>query len=403
MNKFLAQVVFISFCLTKSFAFQSESSEVKQKQEIYKPDILSVHPFGVFFNRLQGNFRHSPTKNINIRIHYNSGNVWGTPITTYVPNDGEIRDKVRQHEWHQAQYFFDEESLDTESFYLEIDGVIKTLKIEGRFPINDYSEINIGVRSFMLTSGKMPFSILTSDDFIETFHKKIAGGDDPFDRGVFGLNKASIKYTDRNGETMTLNKNDFIFSGIETTYYRYIKKWATVSFTPNYGILLGTNLSKYNSSLDIGLSVNALKTYRLNEKSVINVGVHIGVLRKGVVNFKNDNLLFGNNNYLGNFESAIEYSFTTSSNRTHSVGIDYYLQSSLNKREELEYIIPIRHPDAHKSWGHGVTNLYKTNNYWTLFYAFGKKVIKTLYLQQDLQVNNNPDIQTGISISFNLN
>ena len=403
MNKFLVLVIFTSFYLNKSFAFQDSFFETNKKDEIYKPDILSTHPFGVFFNRLQGNFRHNPINKTQISIHYNSGNIWGTPITTYIPSDEEIRDQVRQHVWHQAQYFFDEESLDAESFYLEIDGVIKSLKIEGRFRINDHSEINIGVRSFMLTNGKTPFSILTSDDFIETFHEKIAGGDDPFDRRVFGLNKASIKYTDRNGRTMTLNKNDFIFSGIETSYYRYIKNLATDSFTPNYGIYLGTNLSKYNSSLDLGLSVNGLKTYKLNDKSVINIGVNIGVLRKGLINLKSNNIQFGNNDFLGNFESTIEYSLTTSSNRTHAIGIDYYLQSSLNKRDELNYIIPIRHPDAHKSWGHGVTNLYKTNNYWTLFYTFGKRVVKTLYLQQDLQVNNNPDIQTGISISFNLN
>lgn len=403
MNKFLVLVIFTSFYLNKSFAFQDSSFEIRKKDEIYKPDILSTHPFGVFFNRLQGNFRHNPINKTQISIHFNSGNVWGTPIITYIPSDEEIRDQVKQHVWHQAQYFFDEESLEADSFYLEIDGVIKSLKIEGRLPINNHSEITIGVRSFILTNGKMPFSVLTSDDFIETFHEKIAGGDDPFDRGVFGLNKASIKYTDRNGRTMTLNKNDFIFSGIETSYYRYIKKWTTDSFTPNYGIHLGANLSKYNSSLDLGLSANGLKTYKLNNKSVINIGVNIGVLRKGLINLNSNNIQFGNNDFLGNFESTIEYSLTTSSNRTHAIGIGYYLQSSLNKRDELNYIIPIRHPDAHKSWGHGVTNLYKTNNYWTLFYAFGKKVIKTLYLQQDLQVNNNPDIQTGISIIFNLN
>ena len=403
MNKFLALVIITSFCLNKSFAFQSSSFENNEKDKIYKPDVLSTHPFGVFFNRLQGNFRHNTSHKTQINIHLNSGNVWGTPITTYIPNDEEVRDQARQHVWHQAQYFFDEESLNAESFYLEIDGVIKTLKIEGRFRINDHSEINIGVRSFILTNGKMPFSLLTSDDFIETFHEKIAGGNDPFDRGVFGLNQAGIKYTDRDGETLTLNKNDFVFSGLETSYYRYIKKWSTNSFTPNYGIHIGTNLSKYNSSLDIGLSANGVKTYKLNKKNAINVGVNIGVLRKGLLNLKSDNIQFGNNNFLGNFESTIEYSLKTSNNRTHSLGIDYYLQTSLNKRNELEYIIPIRYPDAHKSWGHGVTNLYKTNNYWTLFYAFGKKVLKTLYFQQDLQVNNNPDIQAGISISFNLN
>ena len=35
-------------------------------------------------------------------------------------------------------------------------------------------------------------------------------------------------------------------------------------------------------------------------------------------------------------------------------------------------------------------------------YSVEKKLTTTFYLQQDLTVNNNPDIQTGINVSFNL-
>ena len=95
MNKFLVLVVFTSFCLNKSFAFQDSSFEIREKDEVYKPDILSTHPFGVFFNRLQGNFRHNPINKTQISINYNSGNVWGTPITTYIPSNEE--NKIETH------------------------------------------------------------------------------------------------------------------------------------------------------------------------------------------------------------------------------------------------------------------------------------------------------------------
>ena len=68
----------------------------------------------------------------------------------------------------------------------------------------------------------------------------------------------------------------------------------------------------------------------------------------------------------------------------------------------MDYIIPIRHPDVHDAWGIGTTNLYKNNNYWTLLYSFTRKVTTTIYLQQDLTVNNSPDIQTGVSVSFKI-
>jgi len=35
-------------------------------------------------------------------------------------------------------------------------------------------------------------------------------------------------------------------------------------------------------------------------------------------------------------------------------------------------------------------------------YSFTRKITTTFYLQQDLTLNNNPDIQTGISIEFGI-
>lgn len=399
---FLFSLYFI-FCHTKSYGFQLEQGEMLPLSSIEKPNILSTHPFGLFFNRLQGNFKSGPTENFQLNLYANSGNVWGTPVTVYVPKDETIRQQVRAHAWHQAQYFFDAEALETETYNLQIDGVIKSFRIESKFALNEKSEITIGSRFFMLTSGKTPFSLITGDDFIENFHEKIAGGDDPFDRKVFGLNRAQINYTDRNGQTMTIERNDLVFGGFETSYYYYPTNWSTTSFKANIGSHLGINLSKYNTSLDIGTTFNGIYNYKVNEKSSVNIGFGLGVLRKSLVNFKSNNLQFGTNKFLGNLESVIAYKFISNKRTAHTIGLDYYFQTRLNKREELDYSIPIRHPNAHKSWGHGVTNLYKTNNYWSLYYAFGKKTIKTLYLQQDLQVNNNPDIQTGVGISFNLN
>ena len=398
---YLFSLCFI-FISVEIYGFQTLENDTITAKDILKPNILSTHPFGLFFNRIQGNFKTKPSINSQLSLNLDSGNVWGTPITVYIPNDPNIRNEIKALEWDQAQYFYDEESLDAEVYSLQIDGVIKSFRVNGTFAINERSELVIATRLFMLTEGKSPFSIFTSDKFIENFHSKIAGGNDPFDRQVFGLNNAQITYTDRNGRTLDLGKNDVIFGGFETSYYYYPTNWGNEALKLNIGSHLGINLSKYNSSLDVGASINGIYTYNIGHASNINFGVGIGAMNKGIIKLQNDNLDFGSNSFIGHLETVIEFNFNSKKDVIHAIGLDYYLQTRLFKRSELDYSILIRHPDAHNSWGHGVTNLYKTNNYWSLYYAFGKKVIKSLYLQQDFQVNNNPDIQTGIGVSFQL-
>lgn len=370
---------------------------------ISKPSILSTHPLGIFFSRIQGNFQFKPYEKPNLSINLESGNVWGTPIKTYIPNSKLIKEEVRQYPWHQAQYYFNVDELDAQTYEMNIDGIIKGLRVNTAFKLGSSQQINIGARLFVLTNGNLPFSFITSDNFIENFHKHIAGGNDPFDRGVFGHNKANISYIDRNGVSLELENNDLFFGGIESSYYYYPKKLSTATFSSNIGAHLGLNLSNINTSVDLGISLNSLKIFPINELNYFQTGLGIGLLRKGLVDFKNDNIELGSNKYLANLETAFAYNFISNRQTKHTFGIDYYIQTSLNKRDEINYAILIRHPNAHNSWGHGVTNLYKNNSYWSFFYSFSKKIITTFYLQQDFEVNNNPDIQTGISLSFFIN
>ncbi|MDU8886081.1 hypothetical protein RXV94_07910 [Yeosuana sp. MJ-SS3] len=402
-TKFLLTLIFfINYNIT--FSQVSDTTFVFQKNGIIKPSILSTHPFGIFFSRLQGNFKTSASKNLALMIGIESGNVWAAPIDVYIPNNQEDRDKAKGIPWHKREFAFNEESLDAKTYELQFDGVIKGFRIKTTLPLAKNQELNIGIRTYILSNGKLPFTALTGDEFIEWFHEKIAGGDDPFGRKLFGLNNAGIIYKDRNENTLELKKGDFVFGGIETSYYFYPENFIGQSniFQINFGTHMGINLSQYNTSIDFGLSVNAIKNYRINNLSSFNLGVNLGVLRKGLIDLKDNNLDFGNNNFIGNLETIIEYSFISKGKTTHSFGADFYMQTSLNKKNEYDYIIPIRNGVTEKSWFTGVSHLFRNNNYWTLMYSFTRKITTTLYLQQDLTLNNNPDIQTGISIEFGI-
>ncbi len=52
-------LLILIFCIshTSSFSQNTDSIHIFNKNGIIKPSILSTHPFGIFFSRLQGNFK----------------------------------------------------------------------------------------------------------------------------------------------------------------------------------------------------------------------------------------------------------------------------------------------------------------------------------------------------------
>lgn len=390
--------------ITLVIAQEQQDLDVIDKNGIYKHSVLSTHPFGIFFNRLNSNFKLHVSDSPELSLSLESGNVWGPFVQTYIPNDTEIRNLVSQRVWHQRQYILDEDTISAKTFEIKTDGVIRGLRANINFRINATQEINLGIRTYMLTKGKLPLAAITSDEFIEKFHKKVAGGDDPFDRSVFGLNKADIRYTDRHGRQMTVSNGQIMATGIESSYYWYPPSLFDNSkdLYVNFGGHMGINLSRYNSSMDIGLTSSGIKQFSIFKPRDFSLGAGLGVLRKNIVDLKSENLEFGTNDYIGSLESAIEYHFVSKGKTRHAFSANFYFQTSLNRKREFDYIIPIRTLEGHKSWGHGTTNLYKNNDYWTFMYTFARKVITSFYIQQDFTVNNNPDVQTGISMKFRL-
>jgi hypothetical protein len=385
-----------------SFAQDTNLSFAATKNELYKPSIVSTNPYGILFSRWQGNFQTVPLKKHNLEVNLESGNVWSPPVTAYIPNDSEVREVAQKYPWHAREFVIDVDDIDAKTLEVQNDGVIKGLRLNLNIPLNSKSELKVGLRSFLLTKGKLPFSLITSDETIEYFHDNIAGGEDPFDRQLYPLNEALIYYKDRNDRSMTINNGDFILSGFEFSYYRYPTKFIN-GFKLNYGTHLGLNTSQFNKSIDLGASANIIKNFAFKNERSLGIGLSIGGTKNNLIDLNSDNMEYGTNAFIGYIENIFEYSFLTKSKRTrHSIGADFYVQTSLNKKSEFDYIIPTKNGTSFKSWNSGTSTLYRNNNYWTLMYSITRKMTTTFYVQQDLTVNNNPDIQTGISLSFNL-
>jgi len=381
-----------------------QKDSVSLKNGIDKPSILALHHFGVFSSRIHQNFKLSPNLNTSVSLNYASGNTFHPFLETYIPKDPAVQKEQSQLIWYYRNFnFINQEATPADYMNIIVDAVIKEFRFNINIPINNKNEIDISIRSHLITKGKNPFSVFTGDQPIEWFHSNIAGGEDPYGRRFYGLNQVNFKYTDRNGNVLELHENDFIISGIETNYFYYptLLNNKFKHLYLNIGSHFGINTSKFNPSLDIGISLNGIKKYIFKNHNEFHIGIGSSLLRKNIIKF-DDVIDLGNNQYLASIESELEYTHYTKKKNYHSFGVNYQIQSRFNKLKESNYYRLIGNwAEINGGWQHGFSTLYKALSYWTFIYTYGRPEYKlSLYFKEDFRVNNAPDVQTGISLSF---
>jgi len=129
--------------------------------------------------------------------------------------------------------------------------------------------------------------LITSDESIEWFHSNIAGGEDPYGRRYYGLNQVNFKYTDRYGKVLELKNDDFFLGGIEFNHHYYPEFLSNKkqNLFVNFGSHLGINTSKFNQSIDVGVSANLIKKFHLKSKNEFHFALGGSLLRKNLINF----------------------------------------------------------------------------------------------------------------------
>ena len=256
----------------------------------------------------------------------------------------------------------------------------------------------------MVTKGKYPFSIFTSDEFLEWFHSNVAGGEDPFGRRYYGLNQVNVKYTDRNGRSFELKQNDFIFAGIELNHFYYpnFKKLKSKNVFINFGSHLGLNTSSVNPSLDVGFSGNISKEWFLKNTNEIRLGFGSSILRRNAVDFKENLVQLGNNKYLSSLEAMFEFTKYTRKGNYHSVSVNYQIQTSYSKKDEANYYQLVgKWQEIHAGWQNGFEKLYEDQSAWSWLYTYGRENYNfSVYIKEDLRLNNSPDLQVGFAVKI---
>ncbi|MFB9056139.1 hypothetical protein ACFFU9_05220 [Mariniflexile ostreae] len=374
------------------------------KNGIDQSGVLPTHHFGIFSSRIHQNFKTTSLKKAKLSVAYTSGNTFHPFVEAYLPKSPELRKKLSQTLWNLRKFdFIDQETTPATYMNIVVDAVIKEFRFRVDIPLNKKNELNMSLRSHLITKGNYPLSFFSSDETIEWFHSHIAGGEDPYGRRYYGLNRVNFKYTDRNGRVMKLYNNAFFISGIEFSHHYYPSFLfnTTHNIHLNLGSHLGLNTSTFNASIDLGVSVNGVKKIKFKNKNEFHVGVGLNILRKNILNFK-DVMDLGNNRILGNVVGNIEFTKYTKTKSYHAFGLDYQLQTRYNKQEEASYYKLLgKWNEVNAGWHHGVSTLYKSLSTWTFIYTYGRPSYKfSLFFMQDLSVNNAPDFQTGIKLTL---
>ncbi|MCF7568889.1 hypothetical protein L3X37_11015 [Sabulilitoribacter arenilitoris] len=395
-------IAFSFIGLPSLYAQQTDSLSIKNG--IDNPNILTTHHFGIFSSRIHQNFKIKPPNNTTFSINYNSGNTFHPFVEAYLPKDPEVQNALSQVIWYARDFtFIDQETTPADYMNIVIDAVIKEFRFNTNIPLGKHHELGISLRSYLITKGKHPFSFFTGDETIEWFHSNISGDEDPYGRRYYGLNQVNFKYTDRNGSALELNNNDFFLSGIEFNHYYYpsLKINNTKNIFISFGNHLGINTSKFNPSIDFGISASGIKKITLKNNNQFNVGVGMNLLRKNIINL-GDVIDLGNNKFLATIETDIEFTKYTKKGNYHAFGVNYQIQSRYSKRKEASYYKLLgKWQEINGGWQHGVTTQYKALSNWSLIYTYGRPNYKlALYFKEDLLVNNAPDLQTGINLSF---
>ncbi|KPK83006.1 MAG: hypothetical protein AMS27_13405 [Bacteroides sp. SM23_62_1] len=398
MNRII--IFTISILLLQEVLSQSQESGNLYFTGITKPYLVSNHPLGLFITRIDHNFNIHPPKKIQLNIGIHNGNVWQPLVKAYKPLEPSVRTLMEQYIWYSREGVFDKSVMSSDSLQYHADAVIRAFPVDIRFRLSDNHELAFRIRSFVVTRGEIPFSTITSDGFLEWFHSNIAGGEDPFARKYYGFNKADIRYVDKNGESIKLGEGDFLVPGIEVHYYYYphFNTTGDRGFFMNAGVHTGTNISRYNRTIDLGISSSAMKTFSFQDQRNLTLGFGVGLMRQGILQYGEHVNIFSNG-FIYSLEGEVAYCWKIKEDSHYSIGLNYYFQNPYNKREEFDYIV-LTGDRITTHWHYAFTHLYTSLQSWSLIFSYSRKRTFLLYVREDFKVNNAPDIQTGIEVQI---
>jgi hypothetical protein len=299
--------------------------------------------------------------------------------------------------WNDREFYFDDQSMPATRRELHADGVIRLYQLHLLIPLGSSHELVLNTRAFSLDGGKPPQSLLTSDQFIEWFHSRVAGGEDPFARKAYGLNEASIAYKDAHHHHWDMALGDFCLSGLDLSY-GYYPEWELLRRLGIYsqvGGQLGFNLSQANPSMDLGVSASLVKVFAFKHRRELRLGLGASATRLKFLALGNG-LEISNRTFLLGAEALLSYLHPVGKKGQLSLSATYSLESSYYKHSGFDYAV-LSGERISSHWHYAISHLYRTTSANSLIVSFARgNVAFSLYLREDFSVDNAPDVQVGL-------
>jgi hypothetical protein len=392
---------FSVFAQGQENVLDSISEKNKNDIEFAQAKLLGNHPLGIYLMRLESAFRLKPVSQKQFTIQWSSANVWQPLVTAFKPVLESDRVLLNSIPWHEREFVFDYRSIATEMRSLQADAVIKGFHFGMELPIDAHQQLKFELRSYLFTTGKMPFSTLSGDSFIEFFHSQIAGGEDPFARRYYGLDKSKVSYTDEKGNGIEKNANDFVFAGLELHYTYFFRpelfKWQELYL--NLGAHLGINTSRYNPAADMGFSAEAIKQFKLKNNKKIQIAGGTNLAGPHFVKW-GESVNINNTKFNFAFDSRVSYQGKLKNENFWTFALNYHHQSPYQNPNALKGIV-LSGERISSHWHYALSQLYEPLSVWSFVFNYSATNYSfSVYLSEDLKVNNAPDIQTGIQLSF---
>jgi hypothetical protein len=233
----------------------------------------------------------------------------------------------------------------------------------------------------------------------------VAGGEDAFGRRVYGLNRVNFEYRDAHGREISMQKGELFLGGIEASYHYYpqLNALNDKNIYLNTTLHAGWNTTRFNRSIDAGVSLNMVKEWQLKNGTLWQAAIGGSLLRRNLIDF-DQNVDLGSNDFLGSGEIMIEWTDFTDQGNYNSIGLNYQEQTRYRSKTEEDYFqLNGDWSRINAGWHNAYTTLLRSLSSWTLHYTHGRKRIHYYgYIKEDLKVNNAPDLESGIGVRFRI-
>lgn len=360
---------------------------------------MGVHPLASFYARIQPVYSLPQQKWI-FNGTYSSGNVWLPPVKTYFPKYDSAFNRLHLVPWHKRDSVYQLMPQHHDSAFMKADAVIRLFNLSALKKLTKNSALQIQLRAVLITAGK--HTLLVNDKFIENFHSNVAGGEDPFSRRKYGFNNAVVQYTDRQGKSILLGKNQLVFQGLNADYVYtpQIKALKKISLQPVVLLHAGFNTSRYYPAVDAGASLGLSRAFKFNEQHAMVVASSFSFLQLNLLNQRSAPQ-FTTRPYLTQTELLAQYRKMCAKNRVLTFTGIFNRQSALNTPADFDkQVIAGERYTTH--WHMTSTHLFRPTESWSVVVSYGGKWKYSYYVRQDFLVDNAPDFQTGAGVILEL-